>query len=101
MTGREENRVKTRLEAGVAILAMIVAAGCSGTYQDRKVEPSGFFEDYSQLEKGKKGEALLKYVDEDAQWASYDKILLDPVTVWMEDTTLDGMPEGELQVLID
>ena len=35
------------------------------------------------LSEGKEGKALLVYQNPKANWASYDKVMLDPVTVWM------------------
>ena len=62
----------------ISMIALFV--GCAQTYQARKVETSGFLEDsYSLLQEGKKGEAQLIYINPDADFAAYDKIMLDPV----------------------
>ena len=56
--------------------------GCAPTTQARSVTTSGFLGDYSNLREGKAGEALLVYVKQDAAWRTYDKMLIEPVTVW-------------------
>ena len=51
---------------------------------------SGFFGDsYSLLQTGKQGQAAMVYVNPNAQWKQYDKILLEPVEFWdSPDTTV-------------
>lgn len=56
--------------------------GCGTTDQARKVDTSGFLGDYSQLQPGKSGEALLVYRNPGADFSKYDKVLVDPVAVW-------------------
>jgi len=68
---------------GFILLALMgIIAGCAETYQAKKVQQSGFLGDYSLLQKGKEGQALLVYKNPNANWKSYNKVLLDPVTVW-------------------
>ncbi len=68
---------------GIILISMIVLfVGCAQTYQARKVETSGFLGDYSMLQEGKKGEAQLIYINPDADFAAYDKVMFDPVGVW-------------------
>lgn len=43
---------------------------------------SGFLKDYSQLQPGGQGKPSLVYIDSNAQWTSYDKLLIDPVQFW-------------------
>ena len=64
----------------VSLVALFV--GCAQTYQARKVETSGFLGDYSMLREGEKGEAQLIYINPDADFAAYDKVMFDPVGVW-------------------
>jgi hypothetical protein len=52
------------------------------TRQAREVEYSGFLGDYSILKPGPDGGARLVYDNPDADLKSYDKILLEPVTIW-------------------
>ncbi len=57
-------------------------AGCAETQQVRDVKTSGFLEDYSILRDGRENEAARVYINSEVDWASYDKILLDPITIW-------------------
>jgi hypothetical protein len=59
----------------ILILLVVLFIGCAQTKQARKVETSGFLGDYSMLAEGKEGEALLIYLNPNAKWASYDKVL--------------------------
>jgi hypothetical protein len=84
----------------VLALAAAVAAGCAATRQARSVNESGFLGDYSRLEKCGGRRAKLCYNNPNAQWRSYDKILLDPVTIWTgKDSELAGMPADQRQKL--
>ena len=49
---------------------------------------------------GKEGKALLVYQNPKANWASYDKVMLDPVTVWMGagSQMVDVSPEDQQQL---
>lgn len=62
--------------------------GCGSTMQARNVHPSGFLEEHrSLLTAGEKGkEALVRYRNPKTDWASYDKIVLEPVTIWDDPT---------------
>jgi uncharacterized protein DUF3313 len=40
----------------------------------------GFLSDYSQLKPGREGQAQWIYIDPQAQWSKYDKVIIDPVT---------------------
>ena len=85
---------------GVAVA--VAANGCALTRQTRNVERSGFLGDYSQLREGGRGEAKLVYMREGANWASYDKILIEPVTIWA--SSLEGLAsvaEEDQQLLAD
>lgn len=69
-------------------------AGCKSTRQARSVEESGFLGDYSQLKKGKSGQAKLLYIAPDVDWGKYTKIYIAPVQLWKGDET--NSPLGEL-----
>ena len=76
------------------IVAAIILAGCGATSQatklteetqaqiSKKGSSTGFLGDYSMLRKGEDDEALLVYRNPNVDWKSYDKIKLDPVTIW-------------------
>ncbi len=64
----------------ILILMMVLFVGCAQTYQAHKVgETSGFLGDYSMLQEGEKGEALERYINPDADFTVYDKVIVDPV----------------------
>ncbi len=83
----------------VGILSLGVFSSCSQTVESKpavmeggQLSPavSGFFGDsYSLLQTGKQGQAAMVYVNPNAQWKRYDKILLEPVEFWdSPDTTV-------------
>jgi Protein of unknown function (DUF3313) len=83
----------------VAILSLGVFSSCTQTVESKpavmeagQLSPavSGFFGDsYSLLQTGKQGQAAMVYVNPNAQWKQYDKILLEPVEFWdSPDTTV-------------
>ena len=81
----------------LAILAiMAFLAGCGSSRRVDDVRPQGFIGDYSLLTPGAEGEAVLRYVNTGADWAKYDKVLVDPVTVWGS-ARAGGIPEEDLQ----
>jgi hypothetical protein len=43
--------------------------------------------DCNRLTAGQEGQAALRYVNPDASWSQYQKILIEPVTFWGSDTT--------------
>ena len=89
-----------RLLPGV-LAAILALAACSAqtTQQAPKVAASGFLGDSSRLEPGGPGHALLSYRAPDANIAAYDKVLLDPVTVWRAPGASESVPRAELQRL--
>lgn len=86
--------------AGAALIALALTLVSCAASQPGKAKPSGFLGDYSQLKKGERGQALLVYVNPEADFAKYDKILVDPITIW-HDASTNRIPPGEAQVLID
>ena len=82
--------------AAVGMLLSIIAAGCSTTVESQPkaanaVESGGplpvsvtsfLGPDASKLAPGTKGGAALVWVSPNASWATYDKVLLDPVQFW-------------------
>ena len=78
-------------------------AGCAASQQARDVQQAGFLgPDYQLLRPGEEGEALLVYRNPDAPWVSYEKIKLDPVTIWAgEGSEFEDFSEPERQELAD
>ena len=79
-----------------ALLAVALSIGCSATSKPgpnvvQRMEGetpalptgNGFFgAQYSLLKPGQEGQAALGYVNPDAKWSSYDKVMLEPVEFW-------------------
>lgn len=85
----------------VVLLVIAVAlAGCGSSRPVRDVQPQGFLGDYSRLTPGAEGEAALRYINPDVQWASYDKVIVAPVTVWQSPATAN-IPEADLKTAAD
>ncbi len=84
------------------LLLAFVCGGCA-THQARRVTTSGFLGDYSNFTKGGKDRALLHYVNPNARFSTYDKILMEPISVWpaKENSHLAGLSEDDLQKLVD
>ena len=81
----------------LAVLAiMLMLVGCGSSRRANEVEPQGFLGDYSMLTAGDEGQAVLRYVNTSAEWARYDKVLVEPVVVLGSSGTRD-IPEEDLQ----
>ena len=68
---------RAALAAGVAL-----SLPAWGSAPQREVARSAFLGDCSQLEPGKGEQPSLVYIDPAADFFSYDRILIDPVSVW-------------------
>ena len=89
---------------GLAALAVVILTGCASSRQARSVTPGGFLGDSaSLLVKGEEGEeALLVYVKDGTDWASYDKVILEPVAIWSaKPSTLPPDQAADYQKLVD
>jgi Protein of unknown function (DUF3313) len=84
----------------VALVGLVTIGGCATTRQTRSVEKSGFLGDYSQLREGGSGQAQLVYIKPGVRWAAYDKIVIEPVTLWTEEAVANVPPEDQ-QLLAD
>jgi hypothetical protein len=87
----------------VFLLAPVLLLGCAPTKQARDTGASGFLgTDYARLREGDEGEALLIYRDKAANWAGYDKVRLDPVTIWTGgESAFEGISAADRQKLAD
>ena len=89
---REGRCVMLRLPLHVMLILLVGVSGCASTQQTRSVDKSGFLEDYSMLKEGEKDESLLIYKNPQADWKKYQKIILDPVTLWVgKDSQLEDV----------
>ena len=74
----------------IAGIALMLLASCAGqnpvgepTVKVEGVRKSGFLKDYSILQKGRKDGMNLFYVNPKVDFADYNKIIIDPVTIWL------------------
>ena len=81
-------------------LVTLLAAGCAGTTRDRNVYYSGFLGDYSKLVEGGDKQAERRYLRPHVDWAAYNKVLLDPVTMWRGDASRSkGVSSHDAQMM--
>ena len=92
---RERNRKMTKLRKSVVLplaLVSLVAllSACAETKQVKLAPPpmaaptpgSAFLPDPSLLQPGQPGQVDLVYLSPSVNWGSYNKVMLDPVTIW-------------------
>jgi hypothetical protein len=86
----------------ILVILLFLLQGCAATQQRREVVETGFLSasEHSMLTEGKKNEALLRYINPDVDWRSYNKVILGSVAVWKNKETQDVSPE-DLQKLTD
>jgi hypothetical protein len=93
---------RRQLVALIVVSLMLPLGGCGKTHQAPKIQTSGFLNDYSQLEKGGKGEAQLIYLHPDIDLKDYDRILMEPVRVYVRpDTKLSQLRQLDIQDIIN
>lgn len=89
----------------IALVVCVLATfgfGCAATRQARDVQESGFIPDYSLLQEGPEGGAQRLYQKPGATWSQYDKILLDPITLWVgAESGIGELPKSDRQMLAD
>lgn len=95
------SRGKKRVGILAGCLCVALMAGCATTQQGRKVETSGFLGDYSQLKEKGGEEALLLYVNPNADCKQYSKVYIEPVALWAKasDSKLGKLPAAEKTTL--
>lgn len=102
----QRNRIArlSRLASGVAAGCVLLASSAvmsATTEQNRGVTESGFLKDYSVLRPGAEGEAAFRYIKPDVKFSAYDKVLIEPVTLWAagEDSLKDVGDEDRSMIL--
>jgi hypothetical protein len=111
---REGKNVKSAIGLLSVLLAGFLLVGCSQTAapepsiiqratgeKDAAPAPSGFLgNDYSLLTPPAEGgdqKAMLRYVNPDAHWSSYNKVMIAPVTFWAaDDSKVSGADQQAL-----
>jgi len=86
--------------AAILAVGTITLSACPTTRQTRSIEESGFLGNYSQLREGTHGEAQLVYIKPGVAWARYDKIIIEPVTIWASGD-IAKVSEADRQLLAD
>ena len=82
-------------------LALIAVACATARHPRPSEDMSGFLDDYSRLREGGPNEVALVYRNPAAHWTSYDKVLLEPATLWRSGRgSLTPVPEDELLRLV-
>ena len=86
----------------ILVIFLFLLQGCAATQQRRDVVKTGFLSssERSLLTEGKGDEALLRYINPDTDWRSYNKVMINSVTVWKDEGTKDVDP-ADLQMLSD
>ncbi len=89
--------------AVMSLTAIGVLAACSATKQVSDVKPvGGFLPQPALLTKGQSGQAALTYRSPQMTSGMYDKVILDPVTLWTgANSPLNNRPAEEQQALAE
>ena len=86
----------------IAILVALLLGGCALTQPAKEVPRSGFLTDYARLHPGNEDQAELVYIRPGVPWKRYDKILLDPITIWRSvDVGAKGVSQQDAQAMAD
>jgi hypothetical protein len=110
-TPQTQGRANRLLSVSAAALILAaLASGCAQTVSEQpevvkqvesgQVSPaiSGFFgQDAALLQPGKEGQAAMVYINSNAQWSQYNKILLEPVQFW--DSANSSVSPADQQML--
>ena len=93
MSKRSDPSHVTWLGVAASLSLALVLSACAASRQPRGTpEESGFLGDYSELQKGKRGEMALVYFAPGVDWKSYNAVIFESVTLWPG-------PEGHLKDL--
>jgi hypothetical protein len=95
------SKLASGLVAGCVLLVSIPVISAT-TEQDRGVTESGFLKDYSILKPGGEGEAAFRYIKPDVAFSAYDKVLIEPVTIWAaSEDSLKNVSEDDRSMIVD
>ncbi|MGH7893754.1 MAG: DUF3313 domain-containing protein [Candidatus Binatia bacterium] len=89
------------MRALVAALLVLLAHGCAHRHAAPPLRVSGFLDDYALLREGGPNDLSHVYRDPKANWREYDKVLLEPVTLWRSGRkSLEPVPQEDLLRLV-
>jgi hypothetical protein len=95
------SKLASGLVAGCVLLVSIPVISAT-TEQDRGVTESGFLKDYSVLRPGGEGEAAFRYIKPGVAFSAYDKVLIEPVTIWAaSEDSLKDVSEDDRSMIVD
>lgn len=88
---------------GTLLLSVALLYGCASTYQARSVKGSGFLKSYSHLKDHGGDTAMLSYINPNAKFSTYTKIMLDPVRAYAssKDSSMAKMDKEKQQMLLN
>jgi hypothetical protein len=85
----------------ILVVLFVFALGCAKTHETGKPKPKGFISDVSMLQEDPEGKVTLVYINENADFASYDKVWLETITIYVfEGSKLADMPVEKLNKLL-
>lgn len=89
--------------AAAALIGALFVGGCASTYQKRSVTGSGFLKDYTQLKERGGDTAMLSYIDPQADFRVYTKVLLEPVRTYVpsKDSKIAKLSKENQQKLVN
>ena len=83
------------------LLCGALSAGCAST-SSTELTQSGFLSDYSKLQPDPDDPSARLYVRSGVDWRQYQKVLLEPIRVWVkDDADYKGVDPTELKALTD
>ena len=89
-----------RFPGAVLSFLVVISMGCATSHPVRDVQKTGFLGDYSMLREGGEGDPALIYRHPTISLGSYNKALIEPVTIWLKgDSPLQEIPPRELRRL--
>ena len=84
------------------LLTIALLGACATTKEGNVPEHTGFLRAPQLMTAGKPGQAQQVYFKPDVDWATYDKVLLDPVTVWRgKESQFKGVKPADAQKMAD
>ena len=91
--------MKTIMKMLIIVAIGFVLSGCATTKQAGEIhyEISGFLDNYHILRRGGSEEALRVYKNPQANWPVYEKVLLDPVEIWLRHEAQKEISHVDLQ----
>jgi hypothetical protein len=95
------DRMTLDISRAIQLAAALLLTGCAYSYQARHVTPTSFLgPSASLLEKGKShDDPLLVYRRPGTAWASYDKIIVDPIEIWTTSSSSSADAWSDIQRL--